>query len=314
MRNTVPVTQAHSNYIANSLSFSRGYAVSGAFAYLGSKYQNQIGGKTGTAEVYGKKDTSWLATWGPTYKDGTGNTRARFVMVGMIEQAGTGATAAGPMLKRIWDGIFGVNGPPAVVPGRRPAATTLPTIAPQVQVTAQDDRSPPATRRAAVHASTPLALPLRPARPRLRRPARRHRPRPARSIGALLVWAATRDQQAAHGGNPQSFLYRHLFNIVIAAGLMLAASRLDARLLRLFGPIVYLASLARPAAGLRRRRRRSTARTRGSCCRGGVRDAAVGVLKLGLVVGMAVLFTQRAERARRRRAADDPGRPAAPSG
>ena len=30
-------------------------------------------------------------------------------MVGMVEQAGTGATAAGPMLKRIWDGIFGVG-------------------------------------------------------------------------------------------------------------------------------------------------------------------------------------------------------------
>ena len=53
------------NYIANSLDFSRGWAVSGAFAYIGSPYQNRLGGKTGTAEVFGKQDTSWLASWGP---------------------------------------------------------------------------------------------------------------------------------------------------------------------------------------------------------------------------------------------------------
>ncbi|MEO9137523.1 MAG: penicillin-binding transpeptidase domain-containing protein [Jatrophihabitans sp.] len=131
VRNTIPVSQKVFNYIARSLAFSRGYAVSGAFAYIGSKYQDRIGGKTGTAEVEGKKDTSWLTTWGPTYTDG-GNVRARFVMVGMIEQAGTGATAAGPMLKRIWDGIFGVGGKP-VLAGERPESA-LPKIDPQVQV------------------------------------------------------------------------------------------------------------------------------------------------------------------------------------
>jgi penicillin-binding protein 2 len=50
----------------------------------------------------------------------------------MVEQAGTGATAAGPMLKRIWDGIFGADGRP-VIPDSRPE-TRLPTIAPQVKV------------------------------------------------------------------------------------------------------------------------------------------------------------------------------------
>ncbi|HEV7204856.1 MAG TPA: penicillin-binding transpeptidase domain-containing protein [Jatrophihabitans sp.] len=130
VHNRVPVSQSLLNYITTSLDFSRGWAVSGAFAYLGSKYQNRIGGKTGTAEVYGQQDTSWLATWGPTFKDAKGNTRAHFVMVGMIEQGGTGATAAGPMLKRIWDALFGVDGKP-LLPGIRPD-TTLPTIAPQV--------------------------------------------------------------------------------------------------------------------------------------------------------------------------------------
>jgi penicillin-binding protein 2 len=53
-------------------------------------------------------------------------------MVGMVEQAGTGARAAGPMLKRIWDGVFGV-GQKSVLPGGK-APTRLPHIAPQTRV------------------------------------------------------------------------------------------------------------------------------------------------------------------------------------
>jgi penicillin-binding protein 2 len=126
VRSRVPVKRSLFNYIANSLSFSRGWAVSGAFAYIGSSYQNEIGGKTGTAEVYGKVDTSWLASWGPVRKDAHGNVGAQYVIVGMITQGGTGATAAGPMLKRIWDGILG---PHPVLPGGEPV-TTLPKVTP----------------------------------------------------------------------------------------------------------------------------------------------------------------------------------------
>jgi penicillin-binding protein 2 len=132
VRNTVPVGQKTLDFIANSLNFGRGWAVSGAFAYLDSPYAARIGGKTGTAEVYGHQDTSWLATWGPIYRT-HGHVRARFVLVGMIEQGGTGATAAGPMLKRIWDGLLGANGTKPIIAGERPA-TKVPTIAPQVKV------------------------------------------------------------------------------------------------------------------------------------------------------------------------------------
>jgi penicillin-binding protein 2 len=131
VRSTVPVSQSVFNYIADSLSFSRGWQVSGAFAYLNSSYRDQLGGKTGTAEVFGRKDTSWLVSWGPSHKR-HGHTRADFVIVGMVEQAGTGATAAGPMLKRIWDGIFGADGKP-IIPGSRPERR-LPRIDPQVKV------------------------------------------------------------------------------------------------------------------------------------------------------------------------------------
>jgi penicillin-binding protein 2 len=145
VHNKVPVSQAVFNYITNSLSFSRGWQVSGAFAYLDSAYRGQIGGKTGTAEVFGHQDTSWLSTWGPVSKDAHGSTRARFVVVGMVEQAGTGATAAGPMLKRVWDGLLGANGR-AVIPGSRPA-TTLPHIAPQVRITSSPDPNKPVGQR-----------------------------------------------------------------------------------------------------------------------------------------------------------------------
>jgi rod shape determining protein RodA len=111
-------------------------------------------------------------------------------------------------------------------------------------------------------------------------------------IGALLVWAATRDQQAAAGADPQGFLYRHLINIVVAAALMIIAARLDARLLRLFGPVVYLASLAGLllvlVAGTTVNGARAWIRLGG-----GVELQPSEFMKLGLIVGMAVLFAQR---------------------
>jgi penicillin-binding protein 2 len=133
VHDTVKVSPSLLDYIANSLNFGRGWAVSGAFAYLQSAYRARIGGKTGTAEVYGRGDTSWLATWGPIYHTKKGHhVRARFVLVGMVEQAGTGATAAGPMLKRIWDGLLGADGTKPIVSGEHPAQH-LPKIAPQVR-------------------------------------------------------------------------------------------------------------------------------------------------------------------------------------
>ena len=113
-------------------------------------------------------------------------------------------------------------------------------------------------------------------------------------VGGVLVWAATRDSQEAIGGNPQSFLYRHLVNMVIAAALLYAASRVDARLLRLVGPIVYLASLGGlllvMVAG-------TTVNGAHAWIRLGstVEIQPAEFMKLGLVVGMAVHFAQRAE-------------------
>jgi rod shape determining protein RodA len=105
-------------------------------------------------------------------------------------------------------------------------------------------------------------------------------------IGAVLVWAATRQSDG------ESFLYRHLFNLTIAAGLMIAASRLDARLLRLFGPGVYLASLLGLMAVLVIGTRVNGAKA-WIRLGGGFELQPSEFMKLGLVVGLAVLFTRR---------------------
>jgi rod shape determining protein RodA len=113
--------------------------------------------------------------------------------------------------------------------------------------------------------------------------------------GATLVWAATKQTSGA------SYLYRHLFNLLIAAALMVAASRLNARLLRLFGPAVYLASLFGLLLVL----------VAGSTVNGAKAWLRVGggfelqpseFMKLGLIVGLAGLFS----RYREDRDADDP--------
>ena len=93
---------------------------------------------------------------------------------------------------------------------------------------------------------------------RVARPRRRSRRRPSAhvgpdwilagaaltlaTVGALLVWSATRTAGIAAGGSGRGYLYRHLVNMVIGVVLAVLAARMDARLMRLFGPFVYVAS------------------------------------------------------------------------
>ena len=94
-----------------------------------------VGGKTGTAEVFGKQDTSWFASWAPADR------KARYVVVAMIEQAGLGAQAAAPVARAIYEGIYGLTGKPAAFP-----AGAAPAGVPRVtgDVAARSDRRPPA--------------------------------------------------------------------------------------------------------------------------------------------------------------------------
>lgn len=73
----------------------------------------EVRSKTGSAEVYGKQSTSWVAS----YDD-------RYVVVMMVSQGGTGSGTSGPAIRKIWETLYGVRGD-RVVPGKAalPGAT-----------------------------------------------------------------------------------------------------------------------------------------------------------------------------------------------
>lgn len=117
----LPVTEKERLYIKNALSqvASDGTAA-GAFAGFPMD-KVRIGGKTGTAEVWGKQDTSWFASFAPTRNP-------RFVVVVMVSQGGMGAQTAAPAAREIYEGIFGIKRP-AALPGGKPVSR-LPRFAP----------------------------------------------------------------------------------------------------------------------------------------------------------------------------------------
>jgi len=80
-----------------------------------------IRGKTGSAEVYGKQSTSWVATYDENY-----------VVVMMVSQGGTGSGTSGPGVRAIWEALYGVHGldvapADAAIPGTTPPGS-LPTF------------------------------------------------------------------------------------------------------------------------------------------------------------------------------------------
>ena len=58
-----------------------------------------IRSKTGSAEVYGKQSTSWVASYDDNY-----------VVLMMVTQAGTGSGTSGPCVRKIWESLYGVHG------------------------------------------------------------------------------------------------------------------------------------------------------------------------------------------------------------
>jgi len=89
--------------------------------------QVPIRAKTGTAEVYGRQTTSWLATYTKDY-----------VVVTMVEQAGTGSGAAGDAVRRIWEALYGIDGEQVyrergLIPGAKPPMR-LPVFRPNGEI------------------------------------------------------------------------------------------------------------------------------------------------------------------------------------
>jgi len=74
----------------------------------------QLRAKTGSAEVYGKQSTGWVASYTEDY-----------VVVMMISQAGTGSGSTGEGVRKIWEALYGIDGETvhpnkAVIPGTVP--------------------------------------------------------------------------------------------------------------------------------------------------------------------------------------------------
>jgi penicillin-binding protein 2 len=76
--------------------------------------QVHIRGKTGSAEVYGKQSTSWVATYDENY-----------VVLMMVSQAGTGSGTSGPAVRAIWESLYGINGQTVT-----PSASAIPGVTP----------------------------------------------------------------------------------------------------------------------------------------------------------------------------------------
>jgi penicillin-binding protein 2 len=68
-----------------------------------------VAGKTGTAEVFGKFDTSLFTAYAPA-------DAPRYVVTVVMEEAGLGASAAGPVARRVLEGIAAKEGVTGIAP------------------------------------------------------------------------------------------------------------------------------------------------------------------------------------------------------
>ncbi|MCD6640472.1 MAG: penicillin-binding protein 2 [Nocardioides sp.] len=111
---SVDVPQRYLRYIDAAL---RGVARQGTMAWkLGGFPLDDvtIRAKTGSAEVYGKQSTGWVASYTKDY-----------VVVMMISQGGTGSGSTGDSVRAIWETLYGVEGD-RVVPRRAAIPGTVP--------------------------------------------------------------------------------------------------------------------------------------------------------------------------------------------
>ena len=117
----LPVSSSTLSYIRDALQgvVTQGTAA-GAF---GGFPLNKVcvAGKTGTAQIMGKVATSVFASFAPCQNP-------KYVVVVMLPDSGFGADAAAPAVRQIWDGIYGLEGHKAALPGGQ-----LPTSVPEVR-------------------------------------------------------------------------------------------------------------------------------------------------------------------------------------
>ncbi len=118
----VPVKKEYLNFIDNAL---KGVSRTGTMAWKLTEFpldKVTVRAKTGSAEVYGKQSTSWVASYTKDY-----------VVVMMVSQGGTGSGTSGPAIRAIWEHLYGIKGmnvkpAKAAIPGTT-SPRKLPTFA-----------------------------------------------------------------------------------------------------------------------------------------------------------------------------------------
>ncbi|HWF81708.1 MAG TPA: penicillin-binding protein 2 [Streptosporangiaceae bacterium] len=106
----LPVAKSTLAYIRHALA---GVVTSGTAAGTFGGFplgQVCVAGKTGTAQVQGNQSTSVFASFAPC-------DHPKYVAVVMIPNSGYGANVSGPAVREIWDGLFGLEGHKAALPG-----------------------------------------------------------------------------------------------------------------------------------------------------------------------------------------------------
>ena len=109
VRGTVPVAPEVLAFVRDALA---GVTTEGTARGAFEGLPLHVAGKTGTAEVAGKQNTSWFASYAPADDP-------QLVVVGVVSQGGTGGTVAAPLVREVYEGIYGLGGAPAVLPGGR---------------------------------------------------------------------------------------------------------------------------------------------------------------------------------------------------
>ncbi len=119
-RSTVPVSPELLAHLGDALAGVTQPGGTASRAFAGAPVA--VAGKTGTGEVANKQDTAWFASYAPV-----GN--PELVVVGMVSQGGTGGTIAAPLVREVYDGIYGPGGtgrPGQGLPKLRPDGTVAP--------------------------------------------------------------------------------------------------------------------------------------------------------------------------------------------
>ena len=191
-------------------------------------------------QIEGKNATSVFASFAPCQNP-------QFVVIVMLPNSGYGADAAAPAVRAIWDGIYGLEGHKAALPGGK-----LPA----------DPR-----HREGDGEAMSVGLPSRGwAGPRAGTFAPRHQSRLGRAfakggvarswdwllfavtcalavLGTVLVWAATEPALRQAGLDPHTYLKKAILWAVLGFVLMMATACMDYRRIRRWTPYIYGLSL-----------------------------------------------------------------------